>query len=88
MEADFRNELRVELQRVEVEDYDTFENIFLEVLNKHAPCKKKVFRANHKPYMTKVLRKAIMRRSALENKYYRDKSTNTRKKVYKAEKLH
>jgi hypothetical protein len=36
--------------------------------------KKKVLRSNDKPYMTKVLRKAIMRRSALKNKYLKDKS--------------
>ena len=35
--------------------------------------------------MTKVLRKAIMRRSTLENKYYRDKSNET-KKMYKKQK--
>ena len=36
--------------------------------------KKKVLRANDKPFMTKTLRKAIMRRSALKNKYLKDKS--------------
>ena len=30
-----------------------------------------MLRANNAPYMTKALRKAIMRRSALENKYHR-----------------
>ena len=43
------------------------------MLSAHAPIKKKVVRANHMPYMTKQLRKAIMRRSALENKYYKSK---------------
>ena len=37
------------------------------VLNIHAPLKKKVIRANHVPYMTKSLRKAIMKRSQPES---------------------
>ena len=34
----------------------------------HAQIKRKLLRANHIPYMTKALRKAIMKRSELENK--------------------
>ena len=34
------------------------------------------------PYMTKTLRKAIMSRSALENKYYKSKRLND-KEIYK-----
>ena len=74
---DFRIELRATLEKEVVINYAKFEEIFLEVLNKYAPPKKKVFRANHKPYMTKILRKAIMRMSALQNKYYRDKLPET-----------
>ena len=58
----------------------------LSILNKHAPLKKKVVRANHVPYMTKALRKAIMKRSALENKYLRNNTTENKihyKKVNK-----
>ena len=40
----------------------------METLNKHAPKKTKVFRGNHKPYINKTLRKAIMKRSQLKNK--------------------
>ena len=43
------------------------------VLNRHAPLKKKILRANHSSYMSKTLRKAIMRRSYLENKYLKKK---------------
>ena len=38
--------------------------------------------ANHAPYMTKVLPKAIMRRSALENKYYKVSSAEN-KRLYR-----
>jgi hypothetical protein len=76
-EEDFHTELNERLQNELVITYAQFDKIFLSVFDKHAPPKKKVFRANHKPYMTKNVRKAIMRRSALENKYYRDKSMET-----------
>ena len=56
--------------------YKEFENSFLSVLEIHAPLRKKVIRANHAPYMTKCLRKAIMRRSQLQTKYYNTKDVN------------
>ena len=74
----FREELKSGLEKV-VDNYATFEEIFLEILDKHAPLKKKILRANDKPYMTKTLRKAIMRRSALQNRFYRDRSPETEK---------
>ena len=48
-------------------DYESFESVFFSVLNKHAPLKKTFVRGNQAPYMTKQLRKAIMRRSELES---------------------
>ncbi len=74
VENNFSIELKEKFKNTIIDEYAKFEDIFIEVLNKHAPPKKKIFRANHKPYMTKCLRKAIMRRSELENKYYREKS--------------
>ena len=56
--------------------YDAFEEIFINVLNKHAPLKKKFLRANHAPYMTRTLRKTIMRRYQLQTKYFKNKSQN------------
>ena len=85
VENNFRIELKDKLQNQEINNYAKFEEIFLEVLNKHAPPKKKVVRANHKPFMTKQLRKAIMKRSELENKYYRDKSVVS-SRAYKRQK--
>ena len=40
-----------------------FSRMFFEVLNKHAPVKTKYLRANHSPFVTKELSKAIMLRS-------------------------
>ena len=73
----FREELKSRLENEVVENYAKFEVTFLQSLDKHAPLKKKVLRANDKPYMTKTLRKAIMRRSALQNRFYRNRSRET-----------
>ena len=62
----FKNELKTKLEDVSVVDYGFFETAFLDVLNKHAPCKKKTVRANDKPFMSKKLIKAIMKRSLLK----------------------
>ena len=63
----FKNEIRTKMQSID--KYETFEEKFLKVLNKYAPLKKTFIRANHVPYMTKNLRKTIMKRSRLENKF-------------------
>ena len=43
----------------------------MEVLNRHAPLKKKILRANHSSYMSKTLRKAVVRWFYLEKKYFK-----------------
>ena len=69
----FSQELCTSLSSETVLDYTSFEENFLGVLNKRAPLKKKVLRANHAPYVTKALRKAIMKRSYLEKLYFKKK---------------
>ena len=49
-----------------VDNYSSFDNVFINVLNRDAPIKKKVIRANHAPYLSKALRKALMKRPQLE----------------------
>ena len=53
-----------------IESCINFDEVFMKVLNRHAPLKKKMLRANHLSYMSKTLRKAIMRRSYLEKMYF------------------
>ena len=77
----FLNEIRTKMQSID--KYETFEEKFLKVLNKHAPLKKKFIRANHVPYMTKNLCKAIMKRSQLENKYIRNSAVENMNKYKK-----
>ena len=76
----FRNDLLMEFsvlgfQNVSCKD---LESMFLHVLNIHAPQKKKYIRANNAPFMTKDLRKAIMVRSRLRNKYLKTKTIESR----------
>ena len=66
-------------------NFTEFNNTFLKLLDKHAPLKKRIIRANEVPYMTKALRKAIMRRSQLETKYHKHK-TDEYKLLYKKQK--
>ena len=41
----------------------------MSILNKHAPMKERLVRANNSPFMNKKLTKAIMTRSRLKNKF-------------------
>ena len=83
--SNFRKDLRDQLSKISEKDYLHFEITFLKVLEHHAPMKKKVLRANNKPYMTKALRQAIMRRSTLKTKYLKTK-TEENLKAFKKQK--
>ena len=66
-------------------NYQEFDKTFTEILNKNALMKNKLVKANQAPYMTKALRKAIMRRSELETKYFKLKTNDTLKAYKKQE---
>ena len=53
-------------------------------LHAHAPCKTKVIRANEGPFMNKELKKSIMTRSRLRNRYLKSPSVLNRN-VYKSQ---
>ena len=65
----FRSELQEAIQGSV--DWADYELRFLNVLNKHAPVKNKTVRANHKPYITKEIRKSIMNKTRLANKRHK-----------------
>ena len=71
------NELNELLKSEKEINYSLFENIFLQVLNAHAPVKKKIQRFNNNPFMTKQLRKAIMHRSRLKNVFNKNCTPET-----------
>ena len=77
----FKNNLNEKLSEG-ISNHESFKTALIEVLNKHVPLRKKFLRANHAPYITKTLRKAIMRRSQLQTKYRKPK-TQTDLKLYK-----
>ena len=80
----FKNNLNEKLSKG-ISNYGSFKTTFIEVLNKQALLRKKFFRANHGLYITKTLRKAIMRRSQPETKYHKTK-TQADLKLYKKHK--
>ena len=55
-----------------------FCELSINILNKHAPRKKKYARGNQMPFFTKQLSKEIMTRSRLRNKYLRNKNEDNR----------
>ena len=46
--------------------YSTFSDVFISVLDRHVPLKRKMTRGNQGPFMTKQLSKAIINRSKLK----------------------
>ena len=57
----------------------------MKTLIRHAPMKNRSVRANEVPYLTKALRKAIMKRSELKSKYLKNKN-HQNMKIYKKQK--
>ena len=76
----FRSELENKLSNYDINniEYHIFLGTFLKILDKYAPMKKKYLRANHATFMTKEVRKAIMMRSKLRNKFLQDKNEKSR----------
>ena len=62
----FSNDLKLKLDSIKNLVYSSLEDIFIKVLNTHAPIKSKIKRANNQEFMTKALRKAIMTTSRLK----------------------
>ena len=62
------------LSRLESNFYSEFEILFLTVLNMQAPLKAKFLRHNNNTFMTKELRKAIMKRSQLKTTYNKNRN--------------
>ena len=55
-------------------NYKSITENFLEVIDKHAPLKKKLVRCNQGTFMNRDFQKAIYPRTRLKNKYWRDPS--------------
>ena len=59
-QCNFKYELRSALNHNM--GYEDFENIFVNTLNKHAPLKTQIIRANETPFMNKEIKKSIMKK--------------------------
>ena len=66
-----------------INNYSSVENVFIDALNKHALINKKFIRVNHAPYVTKTLRKAIMKRSQWKKIYFKKRTQEFFKKYKK-----
>ena len=79
----FQRDLKSEVLKIDLNNAELseFTEIFLSILDKYSPNKQKFVPANNSNFVTKNLRKAIMKRSKLRNKYFRER-TNEAKSFY------
>ena len=68
----FEEELQKQL--LSVSNFESFQFPFKVILNQFAPSKQKLIRNNNQPFMTNTLRKAIMQRSKLRNKFNEERN--------------
>ena len=77
----FRNNVVNELIKSKIETWrlDIFVNTVLKLYSKNAPVKKCYIKANEDPFMSKVLKKAIMKRSQLKTSFWKKKKKKKKK---------
>ena len=80
----YKNILQENLENLdkEIMSYEDSHDIFIRVLDRHAPIKTKKVRGNNGHFMTKALSKEIMHRSNLKNNFNK-KPTEENKRLYK-----
>ena len=69
----FENALKQSL--VSSSNFEELLDIFLATLNEQAPLKKKKMRYNHQVFLSKTLRKGIIKRSKLRNTFSKKRSS-------------
>ena len=86
---EFRAELDNEMLKHDLGnmEYQHFLNIFIEILNKHAPMKQKYLRANQGRFITKDLHKAIRKCSRLRNRFLCNRTDISREEYKKQRNL-
>ena len=68
-------------------EFDIFEAVLNQAIQKHAPIKQRCVRANQAPFINKTINKEIMKRSRLSNKFLNTKSDIDRKAYNKQRNL-
>ena len=81
----FNDKLKFVFSKENIDSCSKFNQTFLNILNKHAPLKKKRLRGNHASYVSKSMQKAMTRRSYLEKVYFK-KRTEKLLRAYKKQK--
>ena len=78
---DFRKDLydQISSELQDNEDNGAFDTVVTDTLNRHALLKTKYLRANDGPFLTKALRKAMMHRKRLRNKYIKSRTEESLK---------
>ena len=76
----FRNDViwNLSLGNLQSDQFDKFKEIITNILDKHAPIKEKHVRSNQAAFINKDIRKAIMTRSRLLNRYRKNKLESSR----------
>ena len=70
----FKNDLALNLLNTNTTNFSNFESIFSSTMNIHAPRKEKMIRGNHKPFVSKQLKKEMMKRAHLKNLFNKSHS--------------
>ena len=70
----FEKRLQSKITSETIINYSQFKSIFLEILNNIAPIKMKILPYNNNPFIKKALRKSIMTRSRLKNRFNENSS--------------
>ena len=83
-----RFEEELQKQSLSVSDFESFQFAFKVILNQFTPLKQKLIRNNNQPFMTKTLRKAIMKRSKLRNLKKNYKSNHSQCQILNHFNLH
>ena len=67
---EFGRDLQRNLNVIQGGFYQSFDDVFMNTLQYSYPFKNKTIRANQQPYVTREMRKGIMTRSRLQNRYW------------------
>ena len=66
----FGKDLQRNLNIIDKGEYQPFDDVFINTLQTNHPTKRKTIRANQQSYVTKEMRKGIMNRSRLQQRYW------------------
>ena len=81
----FHDELHHVFSNLIIDTWDKFDKVFLQILNRHAPLKRKLLRASHASYVSEAIQRAIIKGSSLAKKVLQ-KGSEESFRTYKSKK--